>query len=158
MWAFLSRAHPHPSFPPTFLSTPRSVTFAFLSPKLQGPFFGFGNLFPESTQPTWLATTTSETFSINFLLLFKKSKRKKKKGNKCENQRAPLVVCKEVLISYSRRENKVAGQAQGSCQQGMVPAGEESGVVGRKRWWGSVASLRPPAALGWYFVLLAFLF
>ena len=41
---------------------PQVGYFAFLFPKLQGPFFCFSDLFPEPSQPSCLTSTTSVTF------------------------------------------------------------------------------------------------
>ena len=55
---------------PVPLPLHKHIIFPLLSLKLHRPFFCFCNLSPEPTQPSWLTSTTSVTFEINFLLYF----------------------------------------------------------------------------------------
>ena len=51
----------HPCLPPFF---PQGTYLCFLSPKFQGRFFYLCNLFPESTQSSWLTSSTAHFFYL----------------------------------------------------------------------------------------------
>lgn len=75
---FLPLLPPSCAFPSP-LFCPQGITFAFLSPNLQGPSFCLCNLISELLYLSWLASSYLCNFLDKLLLIFWKKKKASKK-------------------------------------------------------------------------------